>query len=340
MAADPMSDLRAKILSESLEITNEPKFGYFGFAGPLCIGDDSYAPRLMKKAPVEGDGDGEPIRNIQTGGTKKGMHPNVFFSFAPPLCIDDPFQDAWIRDKKGKVAQVDPDACFKPAGRTKYGANKLGYEYVPHMDTAKDPIAIKEALDGVLPARQIYGAPLKKGGGGILTGGVLFGFGEDRNPVGEPACNEMSDDYDAAKKLRKKELEEHMKLLQEMPFKSGAYGNNNFSSNTDTYGCDQPSHIPRDPELNKVKPYPHEAPFRPSHPSKKGMLKGLMGEYPEWKPDPDAAGFLMKKQPVEDAPPAFRIGAPNQNFKPTPSVTTMVRNMRSERPSSFARPLL
>jgi len=336
MPSTDLDSTRAKVLAESLEVSNEPKFGYFGFPGPLCIGDDSYAPRLMKKEPAP-EGDGEPIRNIQTTGTKKGMHPNVFFSFAPPLCIDDPYVDMWKREKKTKVQQVDPDASFKPAGKTKISINKLGYEYVNHMDTAKDPIAIKQALDGVLPPRQIYAAPLKKGGGGVLTKGVLFGFGEEGLPVGE----HVPDDYDAAKKARKKELEEHKKLIQETPFKSGAYGNNNFSTNEETYNCKEPTHIPRDPEPPKAKPYEHEAPFKPSHPSKKGMLKGLMGGFPEHMPDPDPAGFLTKKPAQEgEAPPAFKVGAPNYTFKPTPSVTTLTRNMRSERPSSFARPLL
>jgi hypothetical protein len=153
--ADKLAETRAKILTDSLEISNEPKFGYFGFPGPLCIGDDSYAPRLMKKEAAEGE-DGDPIRNIQTGPCKKGLQPNVFFSFAPPLCIDDPYVDAASMTKRGKVTQLDPDASFKPPGAIKKSSNKLGYEYVPHMDGVKDPRAVKEALKGVQPLRQIY----------------------------------------------------------------------------------------------------------------------------------------------------------------------------------------
>merc|ERR1719181_1411582 len=175
----------------------------------------------MKKEPAP-DSDGEPIRNIQTAPTRKGMHPHVFFSFAPPLCIDDPYVDPHSMVKRGKVWMIDPDAAFKPPGKVKVGGNKLGYEYVPHMDGVKDPKAVKEALADVLPLRQIYSNPTKKGGGGVLTGGVLFGFGEQgKFPEHVP------DDYDSSKKLRKEELEQHKKLQQENPFKSGAYGNNN-----------------------------------------------------------------------------------------------------------------
>jgi len=334
--ADKMNELRSKVLTQSLEISNEPKFGYFGFPGPLCIGDDSYAPRLMRKVAVESS-DGETIRNIVTSTTKKGMHPNVFFSFAPPLCLDDPYVDAHARQSKGKVQMLDPDAAFRPAGTIKQSTNKLGYEYVPHMDGVKDPRAVKEALKGVCPLRQIYSNPTKKGGGGVLSGGVLFGFGDERKPVGD----HVPDDYEASKKERKKELDEHKSKIQETAFRAMAYGNNNFGNNADTYGSDQPTHIPRDPITEVSTAFPHENAFRPSHPMKKGMLKGLMGGVPEWIPDPDPKGFLMKRSKSDgEEQHAFRIGAPIHCLKPTPSVTTMTRNMRNERPSSFARPLL
>lgn len=323
-------------MTESLAISNEPKFGYFGFPGPLCIGDNSYAPFLQRKAPAESD-DGEPIRNIQTSTLKKGMHPNVFFSFAPPLALGDPYQDQAGMMKKGKVTMIDPDAAFKPPGCIKTGTNKLGYEYVPHMDGVKDPRAVKESLQDVLPLRQIYSGPTKKGGGGVLSGGVLFGFGDERKPVGD----HVPDDYDAARNERKKDLEHHKALLQETAFRNMAYGNNNFSNNTDTFNCAEPTHIPRDPIKEESNAFPHECAFRPANPSKKGMLKGLIGGLPEWIEDPDPAGFLMKRvKPDGEEKAAFRIGAPPMCKKPTPSVTTLTRNMRAERPSSFARPLL
>lgn len=329
-----MDELRAKCLTESLEISNAPKFGYFGFPGPLCIGDDSYAPRLMKKEAAVG-GDGEAIRNIQAGTLKKGMHPNVFFSFAPPLCLDDPFVDAWRMNKKAKVVMIDPDAAFRPPGKIKQGGNKLGYEYVPHMDGVKDPIAVKEALKGVLPLRQIYSGPTKKGGGGVLSGGVLFGFGEERKPVGD----HVPDDYDSAKKARTEELKHHQSMLQENPFKGMGYGNNNFANNTESFHCAVPSHVPRQPEPDLTTPFPHENAFRPANPTKKGMLKGLIGGFPEHVPEP-VPGGAVRKPPVEGEHLPFRIGAPVMTLKPTPSVTTIMRNMRCERPASFARPLL
>merc|ERR1719263_169635 len=132
----------------------------------------------MKKAKSDDD---TYIGNIRTSTLKKGMHPNVFFSFAPPLCLDDPYVDPGYMVKKGKVQMIDPDAAFKPPGSIRRSINKLGYEYVPHCDGVKDPKAVKESLQGVLPLRQIYGAPTKKGGGGVLTNGVLMGWPENDN---------------------------------------------------------------------------------------------------------------------------------------------------------------
>jgi len=336
--ADALAATRAKVLTESLETSNEPKFGYFGFAGPLCIGDTSAGGFLMKRKEAAADDAGEPIRNIQSAPTKKGMHPNVFFSFAPPLCLDDPYVDPHSMVKKGKVWMIDPEAAFKPAGKIKRSGNKLGYEYVPHMDSVKDPKAVKEALQGHMPLRQIYAAPCKKGGGGVLTNGVLMGWPENENRA---LPEHIPDDYDAARKLRKADLEHHKKLLQETPFRSMGYGNNNFGSNTETFGCNVPTHIPRDPEPDLTKPYPHEAQFRPANPMKKGALKGCCSDFTEWVPDPYPDSNIQRKPPpVGEVQPSFRVGAPPKVQKPTPSVTTLTRNMRAERPSSFARPLL
>merc|ERR1719263_1444015 len=292
----------------------------------------------MKKAKSDDD---TYIGNIRTSTLKKGMHPNVFFSFAPPLCLDDPYVDPGYMVKKGAVKMLDPDAPFKPAGKIKIGGNKLGYEYVPHMDGVKDPKSVKEALQGVLPLRQIYGAPTKKGGGGVLTNGVLMGWPENDNKA---LPEHMPDDYDAARKERKAELEKHKSLLQETAFRSMAYGNNNFSSNTEAFGCTDkdgnrvPTHVPRDPVPDLIKPYPHEVAFRPGNPMKKGILKGCCSEFPQWEPDPMPGSNVQRKpKPEGDVPPGFKIGAPPRVQKPTPSVTTLTRNMRAERPSSFAR---
>jgi hypothetical protein len=99
---DPLAESRAKLLTESLDISNEPRWGYFGMPGALCIGDNSYAPQATRRLQTEGDGD-EAIRNVQVAPLKKGRGPDVYFGFAPPLCRDDPYVDPYTLTRPGKV---------------------------------------------------------------------------------------------------------------------------------------------------------------------------------------------------------------------------------------------
>lgn len=336
MEEDPHKELRAKIFTESLQTSNEPRWGYFGIAGSLAIGDNSYAPRMVRK-PKSDDQPSGPGPNMLTAPTKKGSAPDVYFQFETPLALGDPFVDPSARLKKGPVVMLDPEAAFKPPGAVKQSVNKLGYEYVPHMDTAKDPKEVKEKYKDYMPPRQILTTPGKKGGGGVITAGVLFGWTEERRFI-----EHVPDDYDSAKKARRQELEEHKKKVQEQPFKGIDYGNKNFHPYQDVYGGFEgvPTHVPREPKPDNSKKYPHEAPFRPQNRLAKHLLDSLVGGVPEYVADPLPGGATRKPKVEGDVPPPFKNGLPRQVCNPTPSVTTLTRNMRAERPSSFMRPVL
>lgn len=331
-AEDRHAALRTKILTESLETSNEPRWGYFGLPGSLSIGDNSYAPALTKKPPPAEDA-GDPIRNIQTCNVKKGSGPDVYFSFETPLALGDPYVDPHMIQRSGRVQMLDPDASFKPPGKVRHGTNKLGYEYVPHMDSCKDPKEVYTKFKDFMPPRQIYSNAAKKGGGGVLTKGVLFGLNEERL-----FPEHMPDDYDAPRKQRLKEIQEHNAKSQETPFKSGDYGNKHFQPNTEAYFYDIPTHIPREPRQDTTPRIEHETGFKPANPSKKGF-KDSCFSIPEYIEDPVPGGASRKV--LEGEPPApYRLGAPRHVCNPTPSVVTLTRNMRNERPSSFARPTL
>jgi len=333
MADDPHAKKRADILAKSLEFSNLPSWGYFGVPGPLAIGDNSYAPTLQKKPPPEDDGGG-PLMNITTKPVKKGAGTDVYFRFETPL--RDPYIDPHMVGRSGRVTMLDPDAPFRPPGGVKKSTNKLGYLYIPHCDTVKDPKEVREKYRDYMPPRNILTNAAKKGGGGVLTGGVLFGFGQaGAFPAHHP------DDYDAPKKMRARELEEHRAKLQDTPFRGSAYGNKSFADNTETYNYgDVPTHIPREMEkADTVKRAVHEAPFRPSAPTKKGILHGTIGGIPEYIMDP-VPGGAQRRAPEDPPPPAFKLGNLRQVTNPMPSVVTNIRNMRNERPSSFSRPML
>mmetsp|Transcript_45980 Transcript_45980/g.109491 ORF Transcript_45980/g.109491 Transcript_45980/m.109491 type:complete len:332 (+) Transcript_45980:98-1093(+) len=331
MADDgPLAALRQKHLSESLARSNEPGWGYFGLAGPLAIGDNSLGVGATRKAPPA-DGE-EPLRNIQAACLKTGKTPDSYFSFSPPLASGDPYVDPF-KVAYRKLEQIDPEAAFKPAGLTKFPLNR-GIEYIPHMDTVKDPHAVKNAYKDYVPPRNVLSVPTKKGGNGVYTPGVLFGYGEERK-----FPEHIPDDYDAGRKQRKKELEEHKSKLQELPFRPGDYGNRQFATHAELYHCDQPSHVPRDKQESPFAEM-HEQKFRPGGPSKKGILYGCMSPFPPHIPEPSAGGALRKPPPETEPPPPFKVGHPNLSCNPMPSVVTNSRNMRAERPSSYMRPVL
>jgi hypothetical protein len=326
---DPHKELRQKILAESFENANTPGWGYFGMTSSLAIGDNSYAPRLMKAPAEPDDASAEPVRNIMVAPCKKGNGVDVYFRFETPLALGDPYIDRGSMVKTGKVQMLDPEAAFKPPGKIKVSANKLGYQYVPHCDTAKDPKEVREKYRDYVCPRQILPSYPKKGGPGTFGAGLWFGLDEKTFP------ESMADDYDAARKQRLKDLEEHKKLLQEAPFKGNDYGNKNFWSNIETYHSEIPTHIPRDP-LPGQKGWKdfHEAPFKPSNPLKKGSQPSDV----EWVPDP--CQEKVRKPKDDNEKPGMKLGYPLKPCNPTPSVVTNTRNMRNERPASFMRPVL
>lgn len=349
MGDDKHAELRATILEESMKNSMEPgsllKWGYFGNINSLAIGDNSYSPVAQRKAKAD-DSDVNTTINITTKPNKGGNHPADYFKFEVSHGVDDPYQDPGAHYKPQKIEWFDKDAVFKPVRTVPKPANKLGYEYIPHCDTAKDPKMVKEQYKGYTGPHNILCNPVKKGGPGVLTTGVLFGFRGPEEPGKFP--EHLPDEYDGLRQARKDELKAHKDLVtkyHEAPFRSGAYGNSDFWINSDIYNYrenagGQPTHIPRDKEAadKHVRQYPHEAPMRPSNPSKKGIVYGLMGGKGaiEYIGDPEPP--VVRKPKVEDPPPPFKGSNPRNLRHATSSIMTLPRNMRADRPSSFARP--
>jgi len=252
----------------------------------------------------------------------------------------DPYVDPASITKKGRVKMLDPDNAFKVPKTIKKSTNKLGYEYIEHKDTIKDPKEIREKYRDVQPKPNVLTNPAKKGGGGSYNPGVLFGMGDGERKFPEY----QPDPYDAAKEDRRKELDAHRDILekaQRQPFSSMSYGNGAFSADGDVYHYNQPTHVPREPKPDSVSRVPDRDPFKPSNPMKRGALPypkgGLLAPLPEYQPDPLPDGPVRKPE-VENPPPPFVLNAPKKRVVSQPAVTTMMRNMRRERPSSFARP--
>merc|ERR1712228_788266 len=97
--------------------------------------------------------------------------------------------------------------------------------------------------------------------------------------------------------------------------------------------------------MGLTKPYPHEAPFRPANPPKKGVtpkpvVQGEMRDYLggtyEYIGDPEVK---TQRKPKSDEPEKapFKGCVPGKFANPMPSVVCNTHNMRRERPSSFTR---
>lgn len=186
---------------------------------------------------------------------------------------------------------------------------------------------------------------MKKGGGGVLTPGVLM----------SPFPEHMPDNYDGAKELKRKELAEHASKIQEVPFRSMAYGGRTLMRDSEQFGFPREGEgaivgaaVPRKINVEVPGAAKHEVPFRPSNPSKKGF-NGLMGwpdddttkpplGFPKWVPDPVPQPSRRRPPPAVEPPPAFRPSCGGNLDNPTKSVTMMTRNLRISNPTSFLRP--
>ena len=123
-------------------------------------------------------------------------------------------------------------------------------------------------------------------------------------------------------------------MLQDKPFSQRVKPRGNF--NTDRQILEENPMLPhRAPRPKTAVAVEHDKPFRPSHPPKVGYNKTL-APFPHYQEDPKKP--LTRKVPIEGEEDRKKF-RPTHNFKsrPTPSVATNVRNIKSAYPSVFRR---
>ena len=91
----------------------------------------------------------------------------------------------------------------------------------------------------------------------------------------------------------------------------------------------------RPPKPQTAPAVEHDRPFKPSHPPKVGHNKTL-APFPYYKEDPKKP--ITRQVPIEGEEDKKKF-RPTHNFKsrPTPSVATNMRNVKSAFPSVFRR---
>jgi hypothetical protein len=123
--------------------------------------------------------------------------------------------------------------------------------------------------------------------------------------------------------------------LQDKPFSQKAKGLKfgTFNNPRDVFGhVDMPARAAR-LKNSKSLPAIHDMAFKPNGPGKKNKL---LGKFPSFMADPPTE--LKRKIVVEgqEPPPAFKSNT-KVFSRPTPSVVTNFRNIRSAFPSAFRK---
>ena len=81
----------------------------------------------------------------------------------------------------------------------------------------------------------------------------------------------------------------------------------------------------------------HERPFRPSHPPKKGIHNyTTLGKFPNYMENPPMETVRIKPDENAEERPRFKMTT-NSFTRPTPSIVTNMKNLKTSFPSVFAR---
>lgn len=169
--------------------------------------------------------------------------------------------------------------------------------------------------------RNIQTNPIKKGqiGKQVTFGGTI--------PY-------IEDDYNRPKLFANAEREYHESMLQDKPFSQRVKKTGQFNTNRKILEENPP--IPhRQPKPATAPLIEHDKPFRPTHPPKKGYNKTI-AKFPAYIEDPKKP--VTRRVPIEgeEEKPKFK---PTHQYKtrPTPSVATNLRNIKTAFPSVFRR---
>lgn len=203
--------------------------------------------------------------------------------------------------------------------------SKLPYEHMTNYVVKDRNYKDEDGKVKIEPRSFVTGPPKK--GNPATTPGVLFQ---------EAHYEHMPDPYDNGKMLARKEIEDHNKKLQDGKAWKPMVGQSEpFNDIEKTYGTEL--------KFKEKKPAPkpkpqvqHDRPFRPSNPVKKGKSGAETFEiFPEWNPEKQFT--QKKKQPKVDNEKGSWKPTYNKQTRPTPSVTTFNKNIRSEFGSMLGR---
>jgi Domain of unknown function (DUF4586) len=300
-----MTQTRKKFFEESRFDPTNQKFGLFSYTGTLAISDQPY---YNKPLPPK-DSDGKVItkpRNFLVNPTKRGKTPDVYFSVLEYK--SDAYKGSTrVKQTNDQESKKNP---WKPGG-----PKPEPLSLYPHEASDNFKKISKKGPDGevILEPKNFYTSPPRIGSA-VVTPGVLIGGNK---------FEYMSDPFNRKHEMELTEMKNNKAKMKSEVFKPADKGLRPFADNKNTYG-DFPvqKRLKKSSTHNYLK---HDMPFIPSNPSKKGST---IGKYPEHIPDPLSS---PKRRPPSEQTP-WRPTT-NHRTKPSPSVTNLVVNLRSEYPT-------
>jgi len=265
-----------------------------------------------------------------TKKVKEGKLDNVHFSKSEYVTIGDPYKLPVQHETGIDIQNLRPnvhdghkklhDVAYKPAKHVKERYYTASYE---HMNERVEVKKDYRDADGnvILAPKNFYTWNPKVGETG-------------KNCYFNRFPEHIPDDYNWPKKLARKEMEEGKKLEQEKPFSQRAKVWGGFNTTKEVIGEDVP--LPHRPAKAEPKPpMEQEVPFKPAKPPRRGYSCTLE-KFPAYMENP--LKFTERRRPVEgeEHPPPFKT-ATHFKSRPSPSVTTNMRNMKASFPSVFKR---
>lgn len=262
-------------------------------------------------------------RNINIGMLKKGKTDEALFSRPGYVTQGNPFREAARtlvrREDRSRQIEVGNEKAFRPAKHVRQPTNAAFQHMKDYEQIEKNYRDAEDNGAVIIGPRNIQTNPPKRGRVGKSTtfSGMI--------PYTE-------DDFNRPKLLANEERLAGKSLEQDKPFSQKVKRTHMFNTFRAVIGED--IEIPQRPPAEKRQPLmEHDKPFKPSHPPKIGYNKTFM-KFPEYKEDPKKP--IERKMDEEDGPKKFKP-THNSKSRPTPSITTNMRNLKASFPSVFRK---
>ncbi|CAK75378.1 unnamed protein product (macronuclear) [Paramecium tetraurelia] len=305
-----LNEIGKKALADTEKLATVQRFGLFSSPVPLGLGDNSYD---NKPRPARNE-QGKPITsppNMKVTATQSGKIKSSYFSQLGFTTIGDKYIDP---ERKIRIQELEE--------KKKY-ANDDKKNFVP-------PSGYKELVGGVYNHEADYEIPKgpnnhKGGDGRVKIGPKNVTTNPGSSSLGHFPKHEK-DEYNRYRQFEREKIFNEQKMLKDkQPFKSTIYTTDNFSTDKQIFG---ETNLPKPTQVKEFKPniMKHEAPFKPSNPTKSGET-GCLSKYPQYKGDPlkptQRIDFVKGKDP-------FKPNHLMEMVRPTPSISCFPHNLKRE----------